>query len=118
MHFLVISVPVVHSDIPNLSLPLLSNGPSATISNKTDRFAMGLMIYELETGVQAEISSGMVISPHVIYDRGTRLNLLLGCVLFSLLAEHQIQKLAERYGWRPDDERRFVISKSGCVVDN
>jgi serine/threonine protein kinase len=35
------------------------------------------------------------------------LNFMSGCVLFSLPTERQIHILAERYGWRSDDERRF-----------
>lgn len=35
------------------------------------------------------------------------LNLVPGCVLFSLPTDSQIHILAERYGWQPDDERRF-----------
>lgn len=41
---------------PNPSLPVLLNGPSETVSDATDRFAMGSLIYELETGSRAEIS--------------------------------------------------------------
>ncbi len=41
----------------NPSLPLLSNGPSETVSDATDRFAMGSLIYELETGVRPEVSA-------------------------------------------------------------
>ncbi|KAB8260184.1 serine/threonine protein kinase [Aspergillus pseudonomiae] len=41
---------------PNPSRPVLLNGPSETISDATDRFAMGSLIYELETGVRPEIS--------------------------------------------------------------
>ncbi|KAM3521657.1 hypothetical protein NHJ13051_006127 [Beauveria bassiana] len=41
---------------PNPSLPVLLNGPSETVSDATDRFAMGSLIYELETGVRSEIS--------------------------------------------------------------
>ncbi|KAI9045904.1 Protein kinase-like domain protein [Aspergillus affinis] len=32
-----------------------------------------------------------------------------GYVLFALPTERQIHILAERYGWRPDDERRFAF---------
>ncbi|KNG85338.1 hypothetical protein ANOM_006288 [Aspergillus nomiae NRRL 13137] len=41
---------------PNPSRPVLLNGPSETIPDATDRFAMGSLIYELETGVRPEIS--------------------------------------------------------------
>ncbi|KAH8429050.1 uncharacterized protein LDX57_006721 [Aspergillus melleus] len=42
---------------PNPSLPVLMNGPSETVSDATDRFAMASMIYELETGGRPEIVS-------------------------------------------------------------
>lgn len=41
---------------PNPSLPVLLNGPSQTVSDETDMFAMGCLIYELEIGYPAEIS--------------------------------------------------------------
>ncbi|KAJ5720435.1 uncharacterized protein N7483_008369 [Penicillium malachiteum] len=41
---------------PNPSYPVLSNGPSETVSGATDRFAMGSLIYELEHGIRSEIS--------------------------------------------------------------
>ncbi|KKK17449.1 serine/threonine protein [Aspergillus rambellii] len=41
---------------PNPSLPVLLNGPSETVSDGTDRFAMGCLVYELETGVSSGIS--------------------------------------------------------------
>ncbi|CAG8910158.1 unnamed protein product [Penicillium egyptiacum] len=41
---------------PNPSPPFLLNGPSETVSDGTDRFAMGCPVYELEIGVPAEIS--------------------------------------------------------------
>lgn len=40
---------------PNPSLPILLNGPPETVFDATDRFAMGSLIYELETGVRPEI---------------------------------------------------------------
>ncbi|KAH8709234.1 Ribosomal protein S6 kinase alpha-5 [Beauveria bassiana] len=168
---------------PNPSLPVLFNGPSETVSDATDRFAMGSLIYELETGVRSEISlddhDGLILPKiHTAHDgldslienawrgqydsttdmlkhaeclntvqdsRGpvehpvskTKLiariaqwrknraqqhgNLainendttepgqqcILGCVLYSLPTEPQLQILAERYGWSMDEELRF-----------
>ena len=171
---------------PNPSMPLFSNGPFETVSDATDRFAMGSLIYELETGIRSEISTdscdGLILPPiqtgnsgldslvehawrgrfdstadmlkhaenlsdsqdsrrPIVYSaskaelrgrvslwRKTRikeygncpfcdmcsrsLSLLLGCVLFSLPTEQQLQILAERYGWRPDDERHFLVDYS------
>lgn len=41
---------------PNPSLPVLLNGPSETVSDATDQFAIGSLIYELETGFRPEMS--------------------------------------------------------------
>ncbi|KAJ5096932.1 hypothetical protein N7456_007653 [Penicillium angulare] len=38
--------------------------------------------------------------------RSERIN-KYGCVVFSLQTESQIHTLAERYGWQPEEERRF-----------
>ncbi|KAM3503366.1 hypothetical protein MY11210_008750 [Beauveria gryllotalpidicola] len=53
---------------PNPSLPVLFNGPSETVSAATDQFAMGSLIYELETGARSEISldhHGSLILPQI-----------------------------------------------------
>lgn len=59
---------------PNPSLPVLLNGPSETVSDATDRFAMGSLIYELETGVRPELSfddhDGLIIPEIHTADKG------------------------------------------------
>lgn len=64
---LVISAPVAHSDTQTPLCPLLSNGPSETVSDATGRFAMASLVYELETGVRAESSAdscgGLILPP-------------------------------------------------------
>lgn len=42
---------------PIPSLPLLSNGPFETVSDTTDHFAMGSLVYEPESGIRPEISA-------------------------------------------------------------
>lgn len=42
----------------------------------------------------------------------------LGCILRSLPIEHELQVLAEQYGWNVDDERRFrdyQFTFTGCT---
>lgn len=58
---------------PNPSLPVLFNGPSETVSDATDQFAMASLIYELETGSRPEISfddrDGLVVPQiHTAHD--------------------------------------------------
>ncbi|KAE8150983.1 kinase-like domain-containing protein [Aspergillus avenaceus] len=54
---------------PNPSLPvLLLNGPSETVSAATDHFAMGSLIYELETGARPDLSAddhGALVLPQI-----------------------------------------------------
>ncbi|GLA39026.1 hypothetical protein AnigIFM63309_006352 [Aspergillus niger] len=51
---------------PNLAFPI--NGPSATLSEKTDIFAVGSLIYQMEHGVKPELSldvHGTLVLPNI-----------------------------------------------------
>ncbi|GKZ82669.1 hypothetical protein AnigIFM56816_007490 [Aspergillus niger] len=51
---------------PNLAFPI--NGPSATLSEKTDMFALGSLIYQMEHGVKPELSldvHGTLVLPNI-----------------------------------------------------
>ncbi|KAF9886531.1 hypothetical protein FE257_011302 [Aspergillus nanangensis] len=71
---------------------------TTTISDATDRFAMGTLIFHMEHGAKPCFA----VDPEVKEEEER------GCVLHGLLSEARLQDLADQYGWNKDGDLRFT----------